>query len=47
MVFCQVFLLKKRKNNATFIDKQRDYVNKAKPIPLSAVAVEISSPKKP
>jgi hypothetical protein len=40
-------MFNKRKNNATFIDKQRDYVNKAKPLPLSAIAVEISSPKKP
>ncbi len=36
----------KRKNNATSKGKQRDGVNKAKPPPLSAVAVEISSPRK-
>jgi hypothetical protein len=37
----------KRKNNATFKGKQRDNVNKAKPNLLSAVNVEISSPRKP
>jgi hypothetical protein len=37
----------KRKNNATFKGKQRDNVNKAKPPLLSAVAVEISRPRKP
>ncbi len=37
----------KRKSTAIFKGKERDNVNKASLNPLSAFAVEISSPRKP
>ncbi len=46
---CLLFINKgnRRKNNAYFKGKQRYNVKKIKPHPLSSVAVEISSPRKP